>query len=151
MGGCVRAACPITEDGQWRGLQEAAGRVHQDAVAPEQRHGVLWDWYGRLKAQGWVLDANGYTTNFRRVTGRKRTRCWATSIQRLGPLRHAGPHSKRPRQEAGAQPEVEVTFSRCRLSQGARRQGRQDAGGAAPSHHAGASRAGLRLQPCVQR
>ncbi len=31
--------------------------------------GVLWDFFRQLHAEGWSLDANGYTTSFRCVWG----------------------------------------------------------------------------------
>lgn len=33
--------------------------------SPEDREGTLWDIYRMLKTQGWYLDADDYTTNFR--------------------------------------------------------------------------------------
>jgi hypothetical protein len=37
----------------------------QDTVVPEKREGALWDMYRSLQADGWSLDASGYTTSFR--------------------------------------------------------------------------------------
>ena len=65
-GGPLPTACPITEDADWRTIQEpVAGPASQDGIPPESRTGLLWTWYRTLKEEGWALDANGYTTNFR--------------------------------------------------------------------------------------
>eukprot|EP00197_Chlamydomonas_leiostraca_P012292 CAMPEP_0202869656 /NCGR_PEP_ID=MMETSP1391-20130828/12575_1 /ASSEMBLY_ACC=CAM_ASM_000867 /TAXON_ID=1034604 /ORGANISM="Chlamydomonas leiostraca, Strain SAG 11-49" /LENGTH=268 /DNA_ID=CAMNT_0049549997 /DNA_START=62 /DNA_END=868 /DNA_ORIENTATION=- len=64
-GSPLPTACPITEDAHWRDTQAAAGPTSQDGVEPKARTGALWEWYAKLAADGWVLDANGYTTSFR--------------------------------------------------------------------------------------
>ncbi|KAF5839035.1 HAD-like domain-containing protein [Dunaliella salina] len=64
-GGSLETACPLTEDLEWRAAQGAAGPTQQDATAPEARQGILWEYYRKLKSEGWQIDANGYTTSFR--------------------------------------------------------------------------------------
>ncbi|KAG1658592.1 hypothetical protein FOA52_016204 [Chlamydomonas sp. UWO 241] len=60
-------ACPVLEDAEWRQAQDVAGAGpdEQAGVEPTKRVGVLWEWYSTMAADGWVLDANGYTTSFR--------------------------------------------------------------------------------------
>lgn len=69
-GSSLPTACPITEDEEWRTTQAAAGPANQDCIEPAARQGVLWAWHKELKADGWTLDATGYTTSFRSVQGR---------------------------------------------------------------------------------
>lgn len=65
-GSDLPTACPVTEDAEWRSSHDSvAGGVEQDAVPPSERKGSLWDFYRQLQADGWSLDANGYTTSFR--------------------------------------------------------------------------------------
>ncbi|KXZ54955.1 hypothetical protein GPECTOR_3g123 [Gonium pectorale] len=65
-GSDLPTACPVTEDKEWRASHDhAAGPITQDAVPPAEREGPLWDLYRKLQADGWSLDANGYTTSFR--------------------------------------------------------------------------------------
>ncbi|EFJ50453.1 hypothetical protein VOLCADRAFT_103907 [Volvox carteri f. nagariensis] len=65
-GSDLPTACPITEDAEWRSSHDqVVGSVEQDAVQPKDRTGSLWELYRRLLAEGWYLDANGYTTSFR--------------------------------------------------------------------------------------
>ncbi|GIM06259.1 hypothetical protein Vretimale_10615 [Volvox reticuliferus] len=65
-GSDLPTACPVTEDKDWRASHDGvAGSVEQDAVQPKDRAGPLWDMYRKLLADGWTLDANGYTTSFR--------------------------------------------------------------------------------------
>lgn len=67
------------------GIAENGGRIYEDEkldkdwanrfyevtgdietnIAPEERKGLLWDWYRRLKAEGWHTDARDYYANFR--------------------------------------------------------------------------------------
>ncbi|KAG2432634.1 hypothetical protein HXX76_008974 [Chlamydomonas incerta] len=65
-GSDLPTACPVTEDKEWRASHDhAAGSIDQDATPPQDRKGPLWDLYRTLHADGWSLDANGYTTSFR--------------------------------------------------------------------------------------
>lgn len=57
-------AVPIVEDLEWRGRHEAAPMV-LESVPPSDRPGVLWDLYTKLQKDGWVCDANKYSTDFR--------------------------------------------------------------------------------------
>ena len=41
------------------------GAASQEAKAPEERQGLLWDCYRQLQKNGFGLDALGYTTCFR--------------------------------------------------------------------------------------
>lgn len=42
-----------------------AGPPEQDGVAPESKEGLLWETYRKFAADGWRLDAAGYSTAFR--------------------------------------------------------------------------------------
>lgn len=42
--------------------------------------GTLWDLYRVLKADGWVLDANGYTTSFRWAAAQRHRHSQATGL-----------------------------------------------------------------------
>ncbi|KAG2486320.1 hypothetical protein HYH03_015024 [Edaphochlamys debaryana] len=65
-GSDLPTACPVTEDKEWRASHDfACGGVEQDVTPPAKREGPLWDLYRKLSAEGWSLDANGYTTSFR--------------------------------------------------------------------------------------
>eukprot|EP00955_Chlamydomonas_euryale_P066977 359706-Chlamydomonas_euryale.AAC.2 len=61
----VKTGCPVHEDMTWRVTQKAAGPVFQNTTPPCKREGLLWEWFRKLEADDWSLDANGYTTSFR--------------------------------------------------------------------------------------
>lgn len=42
-----------------------AGSLLQEEVKPEERKGLLWDFYRSLVADGWTPDVYSYTTSFR--------------------------------------------------------------------------------------
>jgi hypothetical protein len=51
---------------EWRALlAPVAGPPRQQALAPEAREGILWEFYRVLAGAGWRLDATGYATAFR--------------------------------------------------------------------------------------
>ena len=57
-------AAPIVEDLEWRSRHEAAPMV-LESLPPSDRPGVLWELYTKLQREGWVCDANKYSTDFR--------------------------------------------------------------------------------------
>eukprot|EP00438_Fugacium_kawagutii_P021610 Skav212194 [mRNA] locus=scaffold754:597444:598430:- [translate_table: standard] len=60
----AETAAPIIEDLEWRRRHVAAPLV-LESVPPSDRPGILWDFYARLQKEGWVCDANKYSTDFR--------------------------------------------------------------------------------------
>lgn len=62
----AHAASALTEDLKWRETMESAtGPASQDAKAPEDREGPLWDLYRTAVAQGFEVDTNTYYTMIR--------------------------------------------------------------------------------------
>lgn len=59
-------ACCIAEDHEWRSSHSRwTGPAEQDAMAPENRQGSLWDAYRFLQTAGFKVDARDYSTAFR--------------------------------------------------------------------------------------
>ncbi len=57
----AHAASALTEDLKWREtMEDASGPASQDAKAPEDREGPLWDLYRTAVAQGFEVDTNTY-------------------------------------------------------------------------------------------
>lgn len=64
----AHAACALEEDLKWRETMESAtGPASQDAKAPEDREGSLWDLYRKAVAEGFEVDTNTYYTMIRCV------------------------------------------------------------------------------------
>lgn len=62
----AHAASALTEDLKWRETMESAtGPASQDAIAPEDRKGPLWDVYRTAVAEGFEVDTNTYYTMIR--------------------------------------------------------------------------------------
>ncbi|CAM9618146.1 unnamed protein product [Scytosiphon promiscuus] len=56
----------LTEDLKWRETMESAtGPASQDAKAPEDREGPLWDLYRKAVSEGFEVDTNTYYTMIR--------------------------------------------------------------------------------------
>ncbi|CAM9842275.1 unnamed protein product [Ectocarpus sp. 12 AP-2014] len=74
----AHAASALTEDLKWRETMESAtGPASQDAIAPEDREGPLWDVYRAAVAEGFEVDTNTYYTMIRikvKTGGKKRAR-----------------------------------------------------------------------------
>lgn len=66
----AHAVSALTEDLKWREiLEDATGSASQDAKAPEDREGPLWDLYRKAVAEGFEVDTNTYYTMIRCVPG----------------------------------------------------------------------------------
>lgn len=64
----AHAASALTEDLEWRKTMESAtGQASQDAKAPEDREGPLWDLYRKAVSEGFEVDTNTYYTMIRCV------------------------------------------------------------------------------------
>lgn len=62
------SALALTEDLTWRqAMESATGSASQDAKAPEDREGPLWDLYRRAVLEGFEVDTNTYYTMLRYV------------------------------------------------------------------------------------
>lgn len=62
----AHAASALEEDLKWRETMESAtGPASQDAKAPEDREGPLWDLYRKAVAEGFEVDTNTYYTMIR--------------------------------------------------------------------------------------
>lgn len=62
----AHAASALTEDLKWRETMESAtGPASQDAKAPEDREGPLWDLYRKAVSEGFEVDTNTYYTMIR--------------------------------------------------------------------------------------
>eukprot|EP00903_Cladosiphon_okamuranus_P015018 g13896.t1 len=62
----AHAASALEEDLKWREMMESAtGPASQDAKAPEDREGPLWDLYRKAVAEGFEVDTNTYYTMIR--------------------------------------------------------------------------------------
>eukprot|EP00929_Paragymnodinium_shiwhaense_P086855 TRINITY_DN47258_c0_g1_i1.p1 TRINITY_DN47258_c0_g1~~TRINITY_DN47258_c0_g1_i1.p1 ORF type:complete len:373 (-),score=68.80 TRINITY_DN47258_c0_g1_i1:240-1358(-) len=58
-------AAPLVEDLRWRDRHNAAAGPSLPWRRPEEREGLLWDFYRKLSSDGWDCDAKGYMTDFR--------------------------------------------------------------------------------------
>lgn len=72
--GKLQTALRWRTDKEWREQHTAVlGPSDQDGAAAMGRDGPLWDWARKLQSDGWKLDTQGYSTNFRVRPGPNRS------------------------------------------------------------------------------
>ena len=65
MGNVVRGLMPARLAVRRQRHTPVAGPPEQEGLAPESKEGLLWETYRKFAADGWRLDAAGYSTAFR--------------------------------------------------------------------------------------